>query len=267
MKVTLIGGGNMGSAIVSAIISKRVSRAEYITVSDKDETKLAELEEKYGINVTSDNVAAITDADVVILAIKPQNLAEEMSKLNGKFKPRQLVLSIIAGAKIHTLWMGFGHKAIVRTMPNTPAQIGEGMTVWTATPEVTEKQKTWAQRILGVMGKEIYVDDEKYLDAVTAVSGSGPAYFFLFIEAMVDAAQNIGLDREIAQELVVQTMLGSGHFLQQSGKTPAELRKMVTSPGGTTAAAIAQFEKGNFNELVKTAVAAAYKRSIELGKA
>ena len=143
MKVAFIGGGNMGEAIMSAIISKRVSRAEYIAVSDKDENKLAQLEEKYGITVTTDNVTAIANADVVILAIKPQNLTEVMAGLNGRFKPRQLVLSIIAGANIHTLWMGAGHKNIVRAMPNTPAQIGEGMTVWTATPEVTEKQKTW----------------------------------------------------------------------------------------------------------------------------
>jgi pyrroline-5-carboxylate reductase len=137
--------------------------------------------------------------------------------------------------------------------------------VWTAALETTEKQKTWAGRILAALGKEIYVDKEKYLDMVTAVSGSGPAYFLLFIEALVDAAQSIGLSGDIAQELVVQTMLGSGHFLQQSGKSPADLRNIVTSAGGTTSAALAEFQKNDFNNIVESAVAAAYKRAVELG--
>jgi pyrroline-5-carboxylate reductase len=152
-------------------------------------------------------------------------------------------------------------------MPNTPAQIGESMTVWTAASEVTEKQKTWARRILGAMGKEIYVDDEKYLDMATAVSGSGPAYFFLFLEALVDAARKIGLPSDMSEKLAMQTMLGSAYLLKKSGKTAAELRKMVTSPGGTTEAALATFEKGGFNDLVKIAVAAAHKKAIELGNA
>jgi len=151
-------------------------------------------------------------------------------------------------------------------MPNTPAQIGEGMSVWAATPEVTEPQKGWAGSILGAMGKEIYVDDEKYIDMATAVSGSGPAYVFLFMESLVDAAVDIGLPHDMAKELVFQAVLGSGHFAQKSGKELAELRRMVTSPGGTTAEALLQFEKGQFNELVKQAVKAAYNRAKELGK-
>ena len=151
-------------------------------------------------------------------------------------------------------------------MPNTPAQIGEGITVWTATPEVTEQQKGWAGSILRAMGREIYIDDEKYIDMATAISGSGPAYIFLFIEALVDAAVHIGLPHDMAQELASQTLLGSGRFLQKSGKEPAELRKMVTSPGGITAEALLQFEKGKFNELVKQAVIAAYNKAKEFGK-
>jgi len=150
-------------------------------------------------------------------------------------------------------------------MPNTPAQIGEGISVWAATDEVTEQQREWAGSILGVMGKEIYVDDEKYIDMATAVSGSGPAYLFLFVESLVDAAVHIGLPRQTAQEVVLQTVLGSGHLIQKSGKEPAELRRMVTSPGGTTAEALLRLEKGGFSELLLQAVSAAYDKAKRLG--
>ena len=188
-----------------------------------------------------------------------------MSELGGQLKPTQLVLSIIAGARINTLSQGLKHGCIVRVMPNTPAQIGEGISVWTATAEVTEQQRGWARAILRAMGREIYVDDENYIDMATAVSGSGPAYFFLVIESLVDAAVGIGLPREMAQELVVQTMLGSGHFIQKSGKEPAELRRMVTSPGGTTAEALLHLEKGKFSQLIIEAVRAAYNKAKKLG--
>ena len=189
-----------------------------------------------------------------------------MQELIGKLQSNQLVLSIIAGAKIRTISGGLDHNAVARAMPNTPAQVGEGMSIWTATPTVTKEQKQAAQAILGAMGRELYVEDEAYLDMATAVSGSGPAYFFLMVEALVEAAIEIGLPPDMAQELVVQTMLGSGKFIQSSGEAPAELRKKVTSPGGATAAALAQFEKDAFNELVRRAVKAAYERAKELGK-
>jgi pyrroline-5-carboxylate reductase len=188
-----------------------------------------------------------------------------MAELSGQLKPAQLILSIIAGAKIDTLCRGLNHRHVVRVMPNTPAQIGEGISVWTATAEVTKRQRERASSILGTIGKEIYVDDEKYIDMATAVSGSGPAYFFLFVEALVEAAVNIGLSREMAQELVLQTMLGSGHLLQKSGKQPAELRRMVTSPGGTTAEALLELEKGGFVNLIAKAVSAAYSKAKRLG--
>jgi len=266
MKIAFIGGGNMGEAILSAVLTKGLSTLQTISVSDISDARCQHLKQKYGVAVMSDNLEAIDGADVVILAIKPQNLTGVMAGLNGQFKPNQLVLSIIAGARIDTLRQGLKHSCIVRVMPNTPAQIGEGMSAWTATPEVTGQQKEWAGAILGAMGREIYVDDEKYIDMVTAVSGSGPAYVFLFVEALVDAAVHIGLSRGVAQELVLQTILGSGHFLQKSGKEPAELRRMVTSPGGTTAEALAQLEKGEFNELIKQAIIAAYSKAKKLGR-
>lgn len=256
----------MGEAILSALLDRKLSTPQSVWVSDISESRLSYLEQKYGISVTSHNQQAAARGDIVLLAIKPQNLAEVMASLKGQLKPAQLVLSIIAGTRIDTLRQGLNHRQIVRVMPNTPAQIGEGISVWTATSEVSETQREQARAVLSTMGKEIYVDDEKYLDMATAVSGSGPAYFFLFVESLIDAAVNISLPPEVAEELVLQTMLGSGHLLQKSGKPPAELRRMVTSPGGTTAAALLQFEKGGLNNLVRQAVAAAYKRAQELGR-
>jgi len=266
MKITFIGGGNMGEAMLSVILEKGLSTPQAISVSDVAKSRCQHLEQKYGVAVMVDNRQAITRGDVVVLAIKPQNLAEVMVKLRGQLNSAQLVLSIVAGARINTLCLGLDHGHVVRAMPNTPAQIGEGITVWTATPEVTEPQKSWASSILGAMGKEIYVDDEKYLDMATAVSGSGPAYIFLMVESLVDAAVNIGLPQNMAQELVLETLLGSGHFIQRSGKLPAELRRMVTSPGGTTAEALLQLDKGGFSDLIRQAVSAAYNKAKRLGE-
>ncbi len=265
IKIAFIGGGNMGEAMLSALLDKELSTPQSVSVSDISETRCQHLGQKYGVTVTNDNCRVVEGADVVVLAIKPQNLAEAMAGLKGRLESAQLVLSIIAGARIDTISRGLEHSCIVRAMPNTPAQIGEGISAWTATPEVTEAQKDWAGSILGAMGKEIFVDDEKYLDMVTAVSGSGPAYFFLMVEALVDAAVHIGLPQKVAEELVLQTLLGSGHLIQKSGKAPAELRRMVTSPGGTTAAALLQLEKGDLLGLIRQAVSAAYNRAKELG--
>ena len=265
MKIAFIGGGNMGEAMLSAILDKGLSAPQAISLSDIDEARRNHLKRRYGVAVMDSNRLAAEKADVVVLAIKPQDLAEVMAEVNGQLKPTQLVLSIIAGASINSLCLGLDHSSIVRVMPNTPAQIGEGISVWTATSEVTIQQKEWASSILGAMGKEIYVDDENYIDMATAVSGSGPAYFFLFVESLIDAAVNIGLPHDIAQELVLHTMLGSGYFLQRSDKEPAELRRMVTSPGGTTAEALLQLEKGGFSDLVMQAVRAAYNKAKRLG--
>ena len=265
MKIAFIGGGNMGEAMLSAILDKKLSTSEDITVSDVKEVRRSYLKQKYGVVVTDSNRLAVEKGNLIILAIKPQDLNEVMAELSGQFKQNQLVLSIIAGARINTLCLGLNHSSIIRVMPNTPAQVGEGMSVWTATAEVTKQQKEQAGSILGAMGKEIYVDDEKYIDMATAVSGSGPAYFFLFVELLIDAAVHIGLPRDTAKELVLQTMLGSGLFLQRSDKEPAELRRMVTSPGGTTAEALLKLEEGGFSDLVMKAVSAAYNKAKKLG--
>ena len=266
MKIAFIGGGNMGEAMLSAILEKQLASPEDITVSDISESRRQHLRQKYAVAVTSDNRLAIDRCDVVVLSIKPQNLAEVMTELGGQFKPPQLVLSIIAGARVNILCQGLHHRYVVRAMPNTPAQIGEGMSVWTATAEVTEQQRRWASSILEAMGKEIYVDDERYLDMTTAVSGSGPAYLFLFVESLVNAAVHIGLPHEIAQELVLQTISGSTHLAQKSGRHPAELRNLVTSPGGTTAEGLLQLEEGGLRALLARAIIAGYEKAKALGK-
>ncbi|MFH0913708.1 MAG: pyrroline-5-carboxylate reductase [Chloroflexota bacterium] len=266
MKIAFIGGGNMGEAMLSAILTKNLATLRTVTVSDASEARRNLLREKYKVDVTADNRAAVSRGDTIILAVKPQSLPEVLTQLKGALQPSQLVLSIIAGARMSTLQEGLWHKSIVRVMPNTPAQIGEGMSVWTATPEVTPEQKERAKAILGTMGRELYVSDEDDIDKATAVSGSGPAYVFLFVEALVSAAQKLGFSPEVAKLLVLQTLLGSSHFLAKSGREPEDLRRMVTSPGGTTAAALARFEKGEWVKLVEEAVAAAYNRAKELGK-
>ena len=265
MKITFIGGGVMGEAMLSAILDKKLSLPQAISVSDVSQVRCQHLGQKYGVAVMSNNRQAIEGSNVVVLAIKPQNLVEVMAELSGQLKSAQLVLSIIAGARINTLRLGLNHSRVVRVMPNTPAQIGEGISVWTATTGVTRQQRGWAASILGAMGKEIYVDDEKYIDMATAVSGSGPAYIFLFVESLVDAAVDIGLPRDMALELVLEMMLGSVHFMQKSGKEAAELRRMVTSPGGTTAEALLRLEEGGFSDLLKQAVNAAHDKAKRLG--
>jgi len=265
MKIAVIGGGNMGEAMLSAILDKSLATPESVSVSDISQSRRQYLGQKYGVAVLSSNQLAVEKADVVVLAVKPQNLAGVMAELNGQLKSNQLVLSIIAGARINTLCLGLNHRLVVRVMPNTPAQIGEGMSVWTATAEVTKPQKGWVSSILRAMGKEVYVDDEGYIDMATAVSASGPAYIFLFIESLVEAAVHIGLPRDMARELVLLTLLGSGHLVQKSGKEPSELRRMVTSPGGTTAEALLQLEQGGFSDLILQAVIAAYNKTRRLG--
>ncbi len=275
MKITFIGGGVMGEAMLSAILKVGLTPPPTISVSDISDTRRLFIEQKYvqeqeygkkfSMTVVSSNLLAVERADVIVLAIKPQNLVAVMSELSGQLEAGQLVLSIVAGARVNALSLGLKHGAIVRVMPNTPAQIGEGMSVWTATAEVTGEQRGWVASILGALGKEMYVDDDSLVDMATAVSGSGPAYVFLMIESLVEAAAHIGLPRDMAQELVLQTMLGSARLVPRSGKSPAELRRLVTSPGGTTAAALARLEEGGFSELLKQAVAAAYNRARELG--
>ena len=266
MRIAFIGGGTMGEAMVKCLLARGVAAPHDIMVSDVSQLRRELLHREYGVSTLADNGKAIEGADLIILAVKPQNLpqaAAEMLK-SDSLQLTALVLSIVAGASLPSLCQSLNHPSVVRAMPNMPAQIGQGMTIWTATAEVSPKQKEMAQAILGALGEEIYVDDEKYLDMATALSGSGPAYVFLFIEAFIDAGVHIGLPRDIAQKLVLQTVLGSTHAVQETHKHPAELRNMVTSPGGTTTEALLRLEQGGLRSLLLEAVAAAYNKAKHL---
>ena len=260
MRIAFIGGGAMGEAMVKCLLTKEVVVSQDIVVSDISSLRRELLSREYGVSTSADNRKAVANADLIILAVKPQNLVHVMGEIKG-LALEQLVLSIVAGATLSSLCHGLNHSSVIRAMPNMPAQIGEGMTVWTATAETEQQQKELAQAVLGALGEEIYVADEKYLGMATALSGSGPAYVFLFIEVLVDAGVHIGLPRDIAQELVIQTILGSTRTVEKTGKHPADLRNMVTSPGGTTTEALLQLEKGGFRSLLLEAVAAAYKKA------
>lgn len=253
----------MGEAIINRLLSKNLAQKEDIVVSDISQTRLRSLQSQYGVCTVSDNSQAIKETDLVLLAIKPQNL-HSVAATMGNLSPDQLVVSIMAGVNLSTLHNSLNHSRIIRAMPNMPAQIGEGAIVWTATAEVNQEQKDKARTILKALGEEIYTDNEKYIDMATALSGSGPAYVFLFIEALIDAGVQVGLPRDMAQNLSMQTIIGSAHTLEKTGKHPAELRNMVTSPGGTTADALFQLEKGGFRSLLIEAVVAAYNKAQKL---
>jgi pyrroline-5-carboxylate reductase len=264
-KIAFIGPGAMAEAIIAGLLRKQLARPENITAAGPREERLKELQKKYGLRTTSDNAAAASEADVVVLSVKPQRLSEVMKGLKG-IHPEALVLSVIAGASIKKIGSGVKHKAVVRSMPNTPGQIGEGITVWTASKEVTEEQQEIARQILGALGQEVFVEEENYLDMATAISGNGPAYVFLFTEALIDAGVHLGFPRRIAEQLVLQTIKGSASFYEQAGRHPATLRNQVTSPGGTSAEALYYLEKAGFRTAISRAIWAAYQRSLELGK-
>lgn len=266
LTLAFIGGGTMAGAMIHALRGTDKVAPEQIIASDPLVERGEELQARYGVRVTTDNVVAAREADIVILSVKPQVLPRVLPELRGHIRSSALVFSIVAGMPIVTISSGLDHAAVVRTMPNTPAQIGEGMAVWTAAPVVTEAQRAQAQAILRTMGLEMYVANEGALDMATAVSGTGPTYVFLLMEALVDAAVHLGFSRHQARLLVVQTVLGSVKFAQQSDLHLAQLRNMVTSPGGTSAEAIYQLEKGGMRTILSKAIWAAYKKSRLLGE-
>lgn len=266
LTVAFIGSGTMAGAIMHALLSAGEVESEQIIASDPLVERGEELQAQYGVRVTTDNVAAVEQADVVVLSVKPQVLPVVLAELHGRISPGALVFSIVAGMPLSTIQTGLGHAAIVRVMPNTPAQIREGMSVWTALPAVTERHRAQAQAILQTMGLEMYVNHEDALDMATAVSGTGPTYVFLLMEALVDAAVHLGFSRREARLLVIQTVLGSVRFAQQSDLHLAQLRNMVTSPGGTSAEAIYQLEKGGMRTVLSKAIWAAYRKSRLLGE-
>ena len=264
-KLALIGGGFMGEAILARLIAAGVVLPSAVTVGEPVAERRETLTRQYQVRAVEDNLAAVADAAVVLLAIKPQQAAAVQVSLRGNLGPDTLVVSIIAGTALAALTTALDHHAVVRAMPNTPAAVGEAMTVWTATPAVSAAQLATVRAIFGAVGSEIQVDGDRYVDMATAVNGSGPGYVFLVIEALIDAAVQLGLARPAAHELVVQTVLGAAALARDTGEHPAELRNRVTTPGGTTAAGLLAMEAGGLRAALAHGVIAAYERSVALG--
>jgi pyrroline-5-carboxylate reductase len=278
-RLSFIGCGVMAEAMIAGLLRQELVTPQQITGSHPRAARREELQNKYGIRVVESNREAAapftatekdeTDAhpnQIVVLAVKPQRLSGVLAELKGVLHLEQMVVSVVAGARIEMISGELLHPAIVRAMPNTPAQIGQGMIAWTATEEVTESQQVAVRAMLGALGRELYVETERMIDMATALSATGPTYIFLVMEALTDAGVHMGFSRHVSQELVLQTMLGSVLFAQESHKHPAELRNMVTSPGGTSAEAIYQMEKGGLRTVLSKAVYAAFQRAVALGQ-
>lgn len=264
--IAVVGPGVMGEAIIAGLLHDHITEAAKILISGPEIDRNEELEKLYGVKSYAETPPAVRQADLIILSVKPQVIPPVLAGFKDQVPEAALVLSIVAGTSMQTISEGLNHPSLVRAMPNTPAQIGEGITVWTNSPAVTPEQMDLARRILSALGQEVYVDDESYLDMATALSGTGPAYAFLFMEAMIDAGVHLGFPRRIAEQLVVQTLRGSVNYYSQKRAHPAHLRNEVTSPGGTSAVALYYLEKAGFRTAISRAVWAAYERSIDLGR-
>jgi pyrroline-5-carboxylate reductase len=266
-QVAFIGGGMMGEAMIKSLLRSGALAADQITLSEPNTDRRNLVSDQYRVHASANNADCARHADVVVLSVKPQVMDRVLEDLRNVIRLDALIFSIAAGIAIDTLRDGLsGHGPIVRVMPNTPAQIGQGISVWTCTASVTDRQRDQAITILRAMGDEVFVEDEHYLDMATALSGTGPAYVFLFMEALIDAGVHMGFSRPVAEHLVMQTIKGSTDYALASKLHPAQLRNQVTSPGGTTAAALYELEKGGLRTVIARAIWAAYERSIQLGK-
>jgi pyrroline-5-carboxylate reductase len=266
MNIGFIGGGTMAEAILAGMLGAGIANAGDVMVGEPVPPRRDYLVERYGVGVSGRNDAVVDHSDLVVLAIKPQDLPKVYADVGGSFTPSQSLMSIVAGARMKTLAEGTGHEGIIRVMPNTPAQIGAGMTMWTCAESVSTTHRDATAAILGTIGDEIYVDDEKYLDMATALSASGPAYVFLMVEALIDAGVYVGLPRDTARRLALQTVKGSVELVLETGRHPADLKDMVTSPGGTTAEGLQVLERAGVPAAIVDAVNAAYLKSIRLGE-
>lgn len=265
MKLAFIGGGKMAEAIIGGTLRQNLTMAADISVGEPIKHQRDVLAQRYGVVAMADNLKAMSGAEIVIVATKPQDLGTVLKTLRGKLQKHQVVASIVAGVSMKTLSIGLDHPAVIRVMLNTPAQIGAGMTLWTATRDVDEASRQALVSIFQTLGEQLYVEDEKYMDIATALSGSGPAYVFVFMESLIDAGVYLGMPRDMARKLVVQTVLGSSRLANERDDHLAVLKDMVTSPGGTTAEALLVLESEGFRASILNAVVAAYEQSKVLG--
>ncbi len=264
--IGFIGSGNMAEALIKGIIAAGIYQPEDVTISDIRRERLEQLAAEYNVRPVENNTALTASADVVVLSVKPQNMDEVLGEIKGTLKRDSLVISIAAGITTAKIAAALRDVPIIRVMPNTPALVGEGASALFA-KNVSGEAMALAMKVFGAVGKAVVVDREELIDAVTAVSGSGPAYFFLLMEEMIKTGEQLGLDEATAKELVLQTAKGAAMLAEQAdrrGETAAELRRKVTSPGGTTEAALKVFNDQEFSKLVSKALTSARDRSKEL---
>ncbi len=266
IRFAFVGSGVMAEAMIRGLVARAGVPGDHITASGPRPERGDELRSRYGARPATDNLAAIDGAQIVVLSVKPQVLLGVMTQLAGRIAPDALLLSIVAGARIEAIAHTLLHESVVRSMPNTPAQIGLGMTVWTCGDDLSQAHRAQAQAVFASFGEEVFVDDERYLDMATALSGTGPAYVFVFMEAMVDAGVHMGFSRRVAEQMVSQTVRGSVEYARQAGRHLATLRNQVTSPGGTSAEALYHIEKGGLRTVMSRAIWAAYQKSRRLGR-
>jgi|SRR5579884_2163478 len=264
-RIAFLGGGFMGEGIVQGLISQGVSHPHELCVCDVAEARRIHLGDRYGVRTTPRQFEAVQGARIVVVSVKPQEFEVLAREVAGALQPEQIVLSIMAGVRITTIRERLDHERIVRAMPNTPGAIGEGYTAWTATPLIEPDELAAVGALLGSLGGSSYFPDEKYLDMATAVSGSGPGFVMLLVEAMIDAAVHIGLKRDVATDMVLRTFAGTARYAHATGQHPAELRNAVTSAGGTTAAGLLELERAGVRAAIADCVIAAYEKSRALG--
>ncbi len=263
-RITFIGTGRMGSALIKSLVNSNRVRPEQIIAFDIDQKKLKELSFDTGVKTALKSREAIEAGEIILLAIKPQNIDEALEQISPYLDKQKLIISIAAGITLEHIYSFLGKdKKVVRVMPNTPAQIGQGISVISPGQNVDEESKQKAKAIFKTAGEVVFLDEE-WQAVATAISGSGPAYFFLFAETLIEAAVEQGLTPEVASKLVIETMLGSAGLLKETSQSPKSLREAVSSPGGTTVAAIKIFEEADFQKIVSKAVEAAIKRAYEL---
>ena len=266
MRVGIVGAGVMAEAIIAGLLADGRVAAESLLASHPRAERRELLAQRFGVPLVQENAQVVARSDVVVLAVKPQVLPRVMADLAGALAESQVVVSIVAGARLDTLIRGLGHGVVVRAMPNTPSQIRQGISVWVASSACSAEQRDRARTVLASLGHEREVADEEFVAMATALSGTGPTYLFAVMEALVDAGVHLGFPRDLAHDLVADTLVGSSEYARHTGLHPAQLRNAVTSPGGTSAAAVYELEKGRLRTVFSDAVWAAYRRTLELGE-
>lgn len=264
-RIAVIGCGVMGEAMVKGLLHERLVRPDQIIVSHPREDRRLALDERYGVRTVGGNRDAAEGATTVVIAVKPQFFDEVADDLRGAVNDSTMVVTIVAGVRMKHVAEALGSGRVVRVMPNTPGQIGRGISVWTAADDVDEEDRTRVRALLSALGAEELVRHETELDMATALSGTGPAYVFLFMEALIDAGVHLGFSRRLASKLVYETVRGSVEYAAGNTLHPAELRNQVTSPGGTSAEAQYQLERGGMRTVLSDAVWAAFRRCVALG--